>query len=168
MWSVTGNLSQGRSEVIEGIEYAPQHYTWDIIEKQVPEFYENSIKFSFVRNPYDRILSEYFWSTRPQSFNPNVFEAWIKKFLNKIDNDHKLTQTKFVPKNIDFLGKTETLNDDLRFFIEKYKLPFKHKNKALNTTKANKNKLIKSLTSDTVELIRKVYEEDFIAFNYEQ
>lgn len=168
LWSDSGNMGEGRSVIINGISYAPQHFTWDIIEEKIPKFYKDSIKFAFVRNPYTRILSEYFWLTKNKSFNPKNFDVWVKKFLSKIDNDHKITQTKFVPKNIDFLGKTETLNDDLNSFIKKYKLPFTHKGQVLNRTGLDKNKLIKNLTSDTIELIREVYKDDFINFNYKQ
>lgn len=168
LWSDSGTLSEGRSVIIDGISYAPQHFTWKIIEEKKTKFYKDSIKFTFVRNPYTRILSEYFWLTKNKFFDPEVFDYWIKNFLEKIDNDHKITQTEYVPKNIDFLGKTESLNNDLNVFIKKYKLPFIHRNQILNKTVLDKNKLIKNLKSDSVEIIRDIYKDDFINFNYEK
>jgi hypothetical protein len=168
LWCNNGKLSEGRSETINDIDYAPQHFTWDIIKKRIPEFYENSIKFTFVRNPYTKILSEYFWLTKATKFDPEVFDLWLKKFLSKIDNDHKITQTEFVPKDIDFLGRTENLNKDLNSFIKKYKLPFKYNGKILNKTNLNKNELIKKLKPDSIDLIKEIYKDDFINFNYNQ
>ncbi len=167
LWCINGPLSEGRSTTIDGVNFAPQHYTWDILEDTIPNFYENSIKFTFVRNPYTRILSEYFWLTRKNTFNPQNFHTWLVKFLSKIDNDHKIPQTDFIPNDINFIGKTESMNQDLKHFIKEYNLPFTVDDKSHNKSKMNKTELIPLLLDESRLLIKKVYELDFVNFNYE-
>lgn len=169
LWFVDGKLEHGRSVVIDGVMYAPQHFTWDIISKEYPKFYENSIKFTFVRNPYTRLLSEYFWLHKKiKIFDPELFDVWVKDFLSNIDNDHKLPQHRFIPENIDFIGKTENLTQDLQNLIKKYNLPFTYNGDIIGNTSHNKEKLIHELKSDSIDLINDVYNDDFIKFNYKK
>ena len=100
------------------IHYEPQHYTIDIIKALVPD-YSTYFKFVFVRNPYTRILSEYFWSTGLKideytAFNSIEFHDWCSLFLEKIDLSHKEPQVKYFDETLDFVGKYENFSEDVQ------------------------------------------------------
>ena len=68
----------------------------DTIKALVPD-YQSYFKFVFVRNPYTRILSEYFWSTglkitEYSEFNPNEFHNWCSLFLSFLTSPLKYTR----------------------------------------------------------------------------
>ncbi|HXP53076.1 MAG TPA: sulfotransferase family 2 domain-containing protein [Bacteroidia bacterium] len=157
--------------------YEPQHYTIDIIKELIPD-YGSYFKFSFVRNPYTRILSEYFYRNGQQliadtEFNPDDFHNWCLTYLSVIDNSHKEPQVNFIDQTVNFIGKYESISDDIE--VLKTELVnfsndlIKYKNKPLphlNSTPLNKSHLIKYILPETKELIYFLYKPDFNAFSY--
>ena len=43
--------------------FGPQHHPLSWFKKQRPHIYKKYFKFSICRNPYDKMVSEYFWHT---------------------------------------------------------------------------------------------------------
>ena len=194
LWLDQGPLSLGRYEVIDGVEFAPQHYTWDILKEKlmepfdyngvqhnIPDFYENSIKFAFVRNPYERILSEYFWLHGVHTeYSLIPFKEWLTAYLEKIDNDHKIPQYKFIPEDIDFLCRFENFNEDFRkvlihidhtLIVEAKKggqeIMDVHIPK-INQSNGDKSLIVKDLDEECKQIIYNIYKKDFELFNYEK
>ncbi|MBA3705725.1 MAG: sulfotransferase family 2 domain-containing protein, partial [Bacteroidetes bacterium] len=65
----------------EKMNYEPQHYPLEVL-KDLVKGYNNYFKFSFTRNPYTKLLSEYYWVNNKQfnslnDFNPVEFNDWI-------------------------------------------------------------------------------------------
>ena len=55
------NLYQpGFSHIINGVSFAPQHFTHNIIDHFKPEC-KDYFSFTVVRNPFTKIISEYFY-----------------------------------------------------------------------------------------------------------
>lgn len=44
-----------------GVTYSLQHLTPNFIKELIPDVYDDYIKFTIIRNPYERVLSEYVW-----------------------------------------------------------------------------------------------------------
>ena len=173
------NLYQGLDGIRHnGVSFSLQHLTAKQLKKhpETKKYFNNYFKFSFVRNPYDRILSEYFWLHRINKIGmkdtPENFKIWVKKFLKKMDKDHKLPQYQYLYDNddnlmVDFIGKIETINDDFKEVLKKIKhreisLPHHNKNK--------KNKEIKDsyLTEEIKDIIYDIYKKDFELFSYKR
>ena len=140
--------------------------------------YFNYFKFAFVRNPYDKFLSEYYWCKQPgigfkskQSFDDFIkfVEDVVKnnKYFKYIDNDHFIPQYHYLFYNKKILVgnvyKFEDINIVLPMLKEKFKInaEIPHLNKSVNSTS---NKIV--LTDEQKEKIYNLYKIDFDVFNY--
>lgn len=161
-------LMNSEQTIINGIRTAPQHWTPDlIINKLGKNTFDKCIKFTIVRNPYTRLLSEYFYFMIKKDGNLKHFNKWLPGFLSKMDHDHKLPQYKFIEEGIDFIAHTETIQEDWGRFIGEYNLNINPQLSHKNKTKFNKSSLIKEITPDNIDLINQVYKQDFIEFGYD-
>ena len=73
-------------------------------------------KFCFERNPWDKVISAYFWETRNDAVRP-PFDEWIG-ILGNIKSDRRL-YTIDDKLAVDFVGRYETLEADLRTALER-------------------------------------------------
>ena len=95
----------------ESLDSSPQHWTLDEYPK---EFQENYFCFSFVRNPWAIWVSEY------KSLNPTILDLDPNiTFEEFIDNPrrfdyHLKPQFNFINHNINYVGRTESLNEDFQ------------------------------------------------------
>ena len=159
-------LISKQKELIEGVRTVPQHFTPDILRERLGEdVYENSIKFVVVRNPYTRVLSEYFY--RNKSGNMSKFSSWFKNYYKKLDHAHKIPQSKFVDSDNITILRQETLQEDFKKFVEDNNLPIKSELGRVNKSKHNKTDLIEEIPLPIIERINNLFEEDFIRFGYE-
>jgi hypothetical protein len=157
--------------------YEPQHYPAELLRLLIQEF-DQCFTFTFVRNPYTRILSEYYWSRqvilREQvDFDPDDFHSWVVQFLSCIDSSHKEPQVSFIPDTIDFIGRFESLNKDIVRLHDllvsnktidpiSAKCPFPH----VQHTGMRKETIISRIEKETKECIYRVYNDDFTRLNY--
>ena len=150
----------------------------------LPKKYKQYFKFSFVRNPWDRIYSIYIES---KNFYFKFYEKesiTFEKFLNSISNHsqqyldftnqlinlpttkpfHKFgNQYKFT-KGCDFIGKFENLQKDFnkicdKIGIPKQKLPHKNKTKHKHYTEY--------YDEETKQIVAEKYRKDIEYFGYE-
>jgi hypothetical protein len=141
--------------------------------------FNNYYKFAFVRNPYEKMVSEYYWCRIPgvgfrnkQSFNDFIkyVENIVKnkKFYTNIYHDHFIPQYYFIFNNkqllVNDVYKFEDIKIALPLIKEKLKIrgPILHTNK--NRFKSNADKLV--LTDEQKEKIYNLYKIDFDVFNY--
>ena len=157
-------------------ERSLQHFTYQEIlkEKHYFDFEENNnmIIIASVRNPFDRIVSDLFWSNKisPTSTKQEVAEAidiyFHKNLAHPYDN-HKLPQFKFftdkfgnVLPNVKIV-RTEYLKEDM------HKLGYTdfdiHTNKNKTGLQIDYRSL---LNEESVNAIIKFYKQDFTIFNY--
>ena len=153
------------------------HLTAYELKMEIPGIFNNCYKFSIVRNPYDRLLSEYYWTpipnvgykygrTKKQFLNyvTNVIDN--KKYLDNIYNDH------FIPQHVFLYNKKKILIDqlfkyeDLEWTVEylKKKLDIENGLPVINKTHAKKE----GWNERQKERIYNLYKNDFIIFNYQK
>ena len=147
------------------------------IKKLYPYQFPTYYKFSIVRNPYDRLLSEYYWTpVKNLGYKAGKSKAdFLYKVINIIANnsysdniyyDHFIPQYMFIYDNtkllIDHLFKYESL--ELAMPIIKKKLEIDAELLHLNKTKIERI----GWTTNQKEKIYKLYKNDFILFGYEK
>ena len=129
--------------------------------------WNNYFKFTFVREPYSRAVSNYFFLKYNNKINFNKF---LKKKFNKITDiwHFTLPQSRHIYNNkkellVDFIGNFENLQEDFNNICTKIgiiptKLPYLNK-----TNKSNKRKILNNINK---RIIYNKFKEDFENFNY--
>ena len=140
-------------------------------------------KFTFVRNPWDRAVSDYKWWIRRKSpfrrlLNNSTLKDYLLgrngyEYINHLNNrtgrgDHFYEQSSFIfVKNInkmDFIGRFENLQEDFNVVCDKIGIPqqqLPHKNKT-------KHKHYTEYYDDeTKQMVAEKYAKDIEYFGYE-
>ncbi len=158
--------------------YEPQHYPVEVLKELISD-YDDYFKFTFVRNPYTKLLSEFFWRNNkqylsPADFDPQYFDFWCEEVLSDLNNSHKEPQIKFVDHTINFVGRFEHFKADfnilLRLIADKTNGLFRYQNRNLplaNSTGLSKTEIIPRISKKTRQRIVEIYNQDFKAFHYD-
>ena len=137
-------------------------------------FFQECFKFTFVRNPWDRAVSHYFYfrSERYRKKNPVKwrkyssvsFDEFVKRkmmfmpqFENIVDNRGRV--------RIDFVGKFESIIEDLGFVADK--IGVKKPDILPISNKTEHNDYRSYYNSKTIEIIKDYYKNDIELFGYD-
>ena len=143
-----------------------------------PDLFNKYYKFSFVRNPYDRLLSEYYWCKIPNvgyKFGKTKMEFLNyvsqvikqKAYFTNIFHDHFIPQYKFLYNSqnqllVNNLFKYEHLDSAIEFI--KKKLHINQNLQQLNITTVEKT----DWSDEEKEIIYELYKKDFMYFQYKK
>ena len=153
------------------------HFTAIELKKQVHHLFNKYYKFSIVRNPYDRLLSEYYWTPIPRlgykggrnkaDFLYHVQEIVRgKKYFDSIYHDHFIPQYLFLYEGKKLLIDQLFRYEDLEWVVNylKQKLDIKRDFPVLNKTNVKKD----GWTEMQKNKIYNLYRKDFELFGYEK
>jgi hypothetical protein len=116
----------------------PQHFTWRELKACLPDgFPEASFKFAFVRNPWDRFVSEFLSkrSSRQSHHKYGKYYSDLDSFVGVLDlpedvrrskfDGHLETQRSFVIDEygkiaMDFVGRFEHFEVDVRHVLRRF------------------------------------------------
>ena len=136
------------------------------IKKRFLNSYNNYRKFTIIRNPYDKMVSWYFYLKRNLGEEHEVleFNKWIKdplKFWHTDDPIYFLNpQHTWVDDSVVVI-KYENLNEELNeFFGKDIDLPV--------VNKSNHDHYLKYYSKESLDIIYDRYKEDFEKYNYKK
>ncbi|MDJ0702168.1 MAG: sulfotransferase family 2 domain-containing protein [Leptolyngbyaceae cyanobacterium MO_188.B28] len=127
------------------------------------DIWKNYFKFCFERDPFDKAISHYYWSTRePRPPIEDYLNSSPTKFLSNWDiyaiNDHIAA---------DFVGRYENLTDDLATIVDKLGLPEKITlPRAKGEYRKNRSHYSTLLNASARSRIEIVCAKEIAAFNY--
>lgn len=142
--------------------------------KYNPKDYRDHFKFSFCRNPWERVVSAYHNKvvTKEDKRLQECFDKSFEYFVDFIDRQdltrgdfHIRLQTTLMPvEEVDFIGRFENFEEDLKLILfalglEGVDIPHKNKSKHDHYSKY--------YTERTKEIITRKYKDDIEAFGYD-
>ncbi len=113
--------------------HAPARYIRRIIGEKVWNSY---FKFCFERNPFDKAISRYYWSTRNMEHPPTITDYLKSAPIHLLSNWSIYTINDEIV--VDFVGRYDNLTEDLAKVSQKIGLPSKI---SLPNTKDNSRKI---------------------------
>tara|TARA_B110000967_G_C18833323_1_gene535258 strand:+ start:347 stop:979 length:633 start_codon:yes stop_codon:yes gene_type:complete len=148
---------------------------------------ENIYVFTFVRHPYERIISWFYYHKNIEPYKSQTLNEWIQngckihwKRQNKTDwsneNITPLLQYNFIDgnKKINYIGKIENFEEDCKTIISQlnkilevnnYPKQLEYKYIKTNTSNKKNNDVI---TNENKDLIYEMFKKDFDYFEYDR
>lgn len=173
--SLFGNLGGGHASI-----------DW-YIRKYGASTVKQYFKFTFVRNPWDRLYSAFYFlqqggiNEEDKAFYNNhlkhisTFELFVMEWLTPEKLQaywHFMPQYQFITAKqnrekilVDFVGRYERLEDDFAYLAKKLNLQNKNLLK-VNSSQGKKNNYREAYTNEMVEKVSILYAEDIKFFNY--
>ena len=172
-------------DLIPGIEEKNGHPFYKNIRyihlplKFFDELPDDYFKFAFVRNPWDRCVSEYKWRIKNNfSFPTNngskkkmSFKGYIRNVYNLVPS-RELAKIHFMPQYdfienektpINFVGRFENLNNDFKIICEKIGINYGTLPELNKTDGSNYQEYF---DKDSRDMIFEKYRKDIEFFNY--
>lgn len=179
----TGGTSLRRSL---GLTHQPEHLRAVQLRNRYPDDWDSALKFAFVRNPFDRVVSMYEYRKRLNhrnlATNGTSFDDWVRAvFLHRSGpyfNKAKYFQTclSWIVDDVgdclvDFVFRFEEFDlwiKTLREEMEKRGIPG-HDFKLLHEKKNPKRRKFQEYYSDefTQRIVRRFFAKDLVEFGYE-
>jgi len=152
----------------DNISFLPQQWTPKYLKEYLKEDYNNYFKFLFVRNPYTKLISEFYSNPFNSTNRMEEFNEWLPFFLKSINHVHKIPQSEYLDSSINFIGRYENFQNDFSSLILNLGLNIDSTLPKHNVShNFNKESLIPLISKSNLDLINTVYEKDFINFGYE-
>ena len=144
------------------------------------DFYDNSFKFCFCRDPYDRLVSAWKYHRDVEKKITYSFEDYVNHISERIDTSeglphiglhnqpgliHANRQTDWISEGVDFIGRFENLQNDFNKICDIIGAP----SIQLRKTNPTQHKLYHNYyTRELYDIVNDVYDADFTRFKYDK
>lgn len=158
----------------DSFEYC--HASAQLIKSKIPDKYSKFYKFAIVRNPLDRLASEYFWKKKDHDIrsvdaSDMTFKEFVKHLYMNFDKiqaqihrekSHLIPQSSFILDDVEIF-KFENINVCYDMLCKKYSV-VKLEEKFNKTEHPD---YLNIYDKDTAQMVYDMYYIDFKLFNYE-
>ena len=145
-------------------------------EWKYPKYWEDYYTFTFVRNPWDRVVSSYLFNLKMsynnstqhdrekiKEYGLNGFNQYVLNDLRKTKSRHFLPYTHWIlGYEYDFIGKLENFKDDMKLVCKKLQINFIDTH--INKTKRENYR--RYYNEESKNIIADIYRDDIKRFNY--
>lgn len=165
--------------------YQIGHRTYADYVMNSPANLDHYFKFSFVRNPWDRVLSAYLYLRDHSDSSTPEDDEWAESNLRSycdfnefvqewVNNENILQKVHFIPQykfisdengviKMDFVGRFEDLTNDFKYITS----IIGQTERNLPSTNVTSHQHYSHFYNDeSIEIIRNVYSKDITTFNY--
>jgi len=160
------NSKMGKSQ---GIDIICEKYRCDIKHKSIiyykkiyPSEYNKYFKFTIVRNPYDRLISLYFWTRPNGEFTKENFSVFLKKNIK--------SQVSFIMDNgsicMDFICKFENIEDDIKKVMNILSIQYTDKYPHINSSRHKH--YMDYYDDDLINIVNNKFSDDFNMLGYDK
>ena len=141
-----------------------------------PEFDATAFKFTFVRNPFDRMVSLYHYLKRRGRLSKSITFLGFCRLVDRTDVDpvglvNALNLSQCNPQvrwtehiALDYVGRFERLEAGVREVAERLEIPFAdlpHERASVRTD------YVRYYCDESLDIVKRLYAEDFVAFDYD-
>lgn len=182
--SISKILNQKKKDLSnrKSIGISDNHARCAVIKRRygVPEF-NKRFKFCFVRNPWDRCVSWFFYHRKMVPYNKYTFEKWVKAGMPHhwtIQNGTNYRRLKMSPLHqsvffidgegkpeVNYVGRIENFEHDMKEILTKLDVNSNMVNIKLN--RSNRVEYRKYYTEETKNIVARILKRDIELFKYE-
>lgn len=127
--------------------------------------WRNYYKFSFVRNPWDKMISQYFFNHSEWARPETTFSEYIRL----LNSGYKVCKqppfhSHYLDRELDFIGRFENIQEDFNAVCDSIEIPRRdlpHKNKSSH------KHYTKYYNNETIKIVGDLFKEDIERFGYE-
>ncbi len=135
------------------------------------DIFNNFYKFGVIRNPYDALVSHYYWINSnlsiPISFNQILDDLSANTFPNHgLLNFNRLTDRCFENVICDKIIKFENLNEELGLVFDRLKIPFKGNLNIFKKKSNRKGRYQDFYNLDSKKIVEEIFWKEMRLFNY--
>ena len=151
------------------LKYPLNHCTLDDIKesKVLHPNFDKFYSFTFVRNPFSRLVSEYFYLKGRMKLSDDTKKELIHLANNKSESgamgNHCMHLHKFINNKINFIGKLENLQQDFNIVCDKVGIP---QQELPHINKTNHKHYTEYYDDETREIVAERYAKDVEYFGY--
>lgn len=153
------------------------HASAQLIKSREPEIYNYCYKFAIVRNPYDRLVSEYCWKKKDKDVRSvdveNMAFADFIKYLyvnfdyiqakSQKEKSHFIPQSNFVLDDVEIF-KFEEIDKLIGYLVKKYELPV-----PVEKYNSTQHEYFLNYYDDSLKsMVYDMYRTDFLLFGYDK
>ena len=148
-----------------------EHLQLHRLKKYHPDYYAEYFKFCAIRNPFDQVVSEYFWrSSRWTKFKGYTFEQYIKH-IDKRNYSYNWDTMAIDDKlTFDFYIRFENLEDDVKEVCKRLNIQgfeSQHLPKYKSGYRPPNSKDYRKIYNEkTKMIIERIYKKELDAFGY--
>jgi hypothetical protein len=151
-------------------EYSAQHLSClESLQFIARDLGPKLFKFSFVRNPWERLVSEYHWQGGADRLGD--FSAFVKSAAGIVErrddlegrNNHLRPQVEFLDHRMDFIGRFENFEADLRVLLERIHVGGVQIPHIYQTTRRY---YAEYYDDDSRAIVSRIYRHDIEAYQY--